>query len=924
MKKCHLLALALLAGYFAAQAGPVDQETAKVVGQQFVNTSFNKLRQQADLKLVYTGTSQRGVDCFYVFDVDQQGFVIVSADDRFRPIVGYSDEGAFETENPSPELMFYLDKIIEARMSPQAVLPDDAAEEWQALRSKGTPISRNRGKEADYLVQTKWNQNSPYNLYAPAASSGPDGRCYAGCGATAMSQVKKYWDHPARGTGSHGYYSSYGYLSVNFGQTQYQWDLMPNRLAASATQEQIEAVALLMYHCGVSVNMAFGPNGSGAFSDDVPAAIHQYFSYTNQTDHGYRNEYTLTRWKNKLKEQFDLGWPVYYSGYSDSGGHAFVCDGYDDNDLFHYNWGWGGSSDGWFVIDEIDYANWASAIFNFVPTNIYLYMPASPTNFTVESLGDTDFSAVLTWNNPTVTIHGDNLTSIDQIVVTRNNKVIQVFENVAPGQEMSFTDQFLPTVVDYAVYAVVNGAKSGKAVQRDIALGPSCTWTIEMDAPEGIGWSGASLSVIDGSGIEIAQLSPDTEGKTAQIAMPLGRISFLWNGPTQVVNHISFTVYNVDGERMMGFEGPTNKLKDGLLYQSYNSCSANEPADAPHDLRISFRNSDVLLQWDTVGDTPVSFFVYRDNVLYDIVRETSYVDVNASDRFHSYYVTSFDGELESAPTSTCNIQPFSDLPAPSNFRYEIVNQNRVKLFWDAPDTEEEICYEIYYRKLGEDFSHYKTVYEPNCTVSMVVLPWNIYEYAVCTYYEATGLESAYASTSVDPTKYYLEVNRSLIPIHLDYDAMEDGVTLTWTPSLVATRYALYRNGVMLTDQLTEATYFDATAPQGQACCYQVVGMNDDLVSNPSFKVCVDWASTDIDEAVEDAVKVAPNPVAHQLRITAGESFSLIVYNALGQRVHHRESAESTLLLDVASWPAGLYFLNLTSTTGTRVVKVVKE
>lgn len=924
MKKYLLLALPILVGGFAAKAAQVDVETAKTVGRQFAATSFNNLREEPQLRLVYTGTSVRGEDCFYVFDVDKTGFVIVSADDRFRPIVGYSDEGVFETENPSPELMFYLDKIIEARISPQAVLPDDAAQEWQSLRAKGLPTSRNGGKDAQYLCQTKWNQNAPYNLYAPQASSGPGGRCYAGCVATAMSQLMKYWDHPAAGTGSHGYYSSYGYLSANFGNTQYRWDLMPNRLAGSATDEQIEAVALLMYHCGVSINMAFSPNGSGAFSDDVPEAIQHYFSYTNQTDHGYRDEYSLNQWKNKLKQQFDLGWPVYYSGYSNSGGHAFVCDGYDDNDLFHYNWGWGGSSDGWFVIDEIDYANWASAIFNFVPTDIYLYMPASPTNFTVESLGDTDFTAVLSWNNPSQTIHGQAINSLDQVVVARNGKVIQVFENVAPGQAMSYTDHFLPTVVDYEVYAIVNSAKSGKAVQKGIALGPSCTWTAEMSAPEGQAWGGGSISVLDGSGIEIAHFSPESGKKNVQFDVPLGRISFYWNAPTALVDPMQFDVYDTEGNRVFGFQGHSKYLKEGLLYRSYNSCSSSEAANPPRDLRVSFRNQDVLLQWDNESELPTAFFVYRDGVLFDMVRENSYLDVDASDSFHSYFVTAFDGETETAPSATCNIQPVSTVPAPTNFRYEIVNQNRVKLFWDAVDSDEEVCYMLYSRTNGKAFNNFKSVYATQYAITMTAWPWEIYDLAVTAYYESSGIESAFGSTSEDPSKFFLEMNKSLIPTHLGYDAMEDGVTLVWTPAIMANRYAVYRNGVLLSDQVTEASYFDGTAPFNQPCCYQVVGMNDYLVSNPSFKVCVDWSSTDLNESSTETVTVSPNPVSHQLNIAAEGLMSLSVYNHLGQLIEQRKTQENSVVLDADSWSAGLYLIHITSATGTKVVKVVKE
>ena len=144
--------------------------------------------------------SSRDEVCFYAFNVGQEGFVIVSADDRFRPIVGYSDEGPFATENPSPELMFYLDRIIEARTSRNAVVFDNTADEWQSVMSTGRLLSRNGGRAVDYICTTKWNQDSPYNLYAPEAGSGPGGRCYAGCVATAMSQVMKRWDHPMKGT----------------------------------------------------------------------------------------------------------------------------------------------------------------------------------------------------------------------------------------------------------------------------------------------------------------------------------------------------------------------------------------------------------------------------------------------------------------------------------------------------------------------------------------------------------------------------------------------------------------------------------------------------------------------------------------------------------------------------------------------------
>ena len=921
MKKYLHLAIALLALVNGALAHPVDLETAQKAGRQFALTSFNNMRQQPELQWVYTGASERGAACFHVFNVDQSGFVIISADDRFRPVVGYSDEGVFDTKDPSPELMYYLDRIIEARTSPDAVLPEGAEADWQALLSGGKMRSRNEGRAAQYLCQTKWNQNSPYNYYSPAASSGPGGRCYAGCVATAMSQLMKYWDHPANGTGSHGYYSSYGYLSANFGQTQYQWELMPNRLGSN--QEQIEAVALLMYHCGVAVNMAFSPNGSGAFSDDVPAAIRNYFSYTNQTLHRYRDEFTLVQWQNRLKEQFDLGWPVYYCGYSDSGGHAFVCDGYDDNDLFHFNWGWGGSSDGWFVIDEIDYANWSSAIFNFVPSHVYQYSPAQPSDFTVETLGDSEFTAVLHWTNPSQTIHGSNLTTLDRMVLTRNGRIIQTFENAAPGQAMTYTDHFLPSVVRYAVYGVSHDAKGAEVVEQGVALGPSTYWTVEMSAPDAEGWKGGGITVRDGMGVEIATLSPNALDVTATLPMPIGPVSFYWNPSTAAAEPIHFAFFDAQGNRVTGFEGSTKNLKGGLFYQSFNAFSSEETLSAPRNLTASFRNNDVLLQWEC-ADNPLSFFVYRDGLLYDVVHENSYLDADATGALHHYHITAFNGTVESDPSVACNIQAASSLPAPMNFRYEIVNQNKVNFLWDAPQTDEtELYYNLYRRAPGEEFQVVKTLSSTHYNQTIISWEWGLYDMAVSALYP-TG-ESAFAPIQADPSRYYLEVNKTEIPMHLGCDVMPEGVTLNWLPAIMANRYAVYRNGVLLSDQVTEPSYFDGTVQHGQAYRYQVVGMNDYLVSNPSNTAELDWASEQIDEAGQEGqVTVSPNPVADLLNVSAFGLREVSVYNQLGQRIRCQQTEGDVLRLDVNDLATGLYFLCVSTDSGATVVKFVKN
>ena len=922
MKKLTVLFIAFMLCMASAMAGPVDVEKAQLAGKNFVASTFSNLRQDAELQLVYTGVADRGEPCFYVFNVGDRGFVILSADDRFRPITGYSDEGPFATENRSPELDFYLEKIIEARTSPDVVLYADAANEWKALLNGEKPFSRNRGKEAFYLCETKWNQNYPYNLYAPEASSGPGGHCYAGCVATAMSQVMRYWCHPTQGSGSHSYYSSYGTLSANFGATTYDWDHMPYHINSASPTEDIEAIALFMYHCGVSVDMGFSPTGSGAYSDDVPYSIQHYFGYANQSENLYRYSYTLNGWKQLLKEQFDLGWPVYYSGYSDSGGHAFVCDGYDDNDLFHFNWGWGGSSDGWFVVDEIDYNNWAAAVVNYVPTHVYQYMPEEPYNVTVESLGDSQFSAQLSWNNPSVTIHGEALSSLEKVVVCRNGKPIHTFTEVAPGQAMSYTDHYLPTAVNYSVYAVANMAKSVVAHLDKVLLGPTCPWIITMTSSDPEGWKDNYITVSDGKGAEIMQLSATSASETQTIHMPFGNISFSWKRMLDAVENITFEIKNADQTVMTSYDSPSTSMKNGLFYRSSNSCHVGEKLTAPTNLRAQFRDSDVELHWDMDAPSDYSFFIYRDGLLYDISNESSYIDETPGDGFHHYYITAYNGSVESDPSNYCNVQSESDCLAPTNLRSEIISENKFILKWDAPQASGLSGYYIYRRVNGGEFARVKSTSSKTYEATISTLPQEVYEYVVSAYYAQSHCESAYASTKANPNLNFIEINHTIIPMHLDTDVNEDGVKLVWLDALMAETYSVYRNGTLLADGVTGDSYLDTSATEGNNYCYTVVGHNSLLTSNPSNEVCVDWATMGV-EGDKETVSVYPNPANERVSISASGLKHVAVLNLLGQVVMAKDVDEDLAIVELSGLKSGAYFIQVATETGSTTVKFVK-
>lgn len=926
MKRYNLLLMVMLGCMVGLQARPVDAEQAKRVGQQFVRANFNSEAKSDALQLVYTGVSSRNEVCFYAFNVGQEGFVIVSADDRFRPIVGYSDEGPFATENPSPEAMFYLDKIIEARTSRKAVLLDNTAEEWQSVMTTGRLLSRNGGRGVDYLCTTKWNQDSPYNFYAPAASGGPGGRCYAGCVATAMSQVMKYWDHPQKGTGSHSYYCyGYGSQSANFGNTTYDWEHMPDRLGG-ASQQEIEAVALLMYHCAVAVDMNFAPDGSGANSWDVPRAIRQYFSYSNQASLEGRDEYTLSDWQNMLKEQFDLGWPVYYSGFSDSGGHAFVCDGYTDDDLFHYNWGWGGSSDGWFVIDEIDFSGWAQAIINYVPSDVYTYMPQEPTDLEVVSLGDFDYSATLSWTNPTHNIHNSALSSIDQIVITRDGKIIHTIENATPGANMSYTDHYMPTYVKYGVYAVVHNAKSKVAVDEGVVLGPSCVWRIDMTSDNAAGWDNGYLSFVNDAGVEVAQITAYAATYSSNVELPLGRVSMYFNKPAAAIEKISFDLKDEAGNTVVSYEGGSNDLNRGLFFIVNNSCGDEANHQTPSHLTATSNGASVQLAWTAPTGDVNHYYVYRDNLLYAVAQEAGYTD-DEGQGFHSYYVSSVNEYGESDHSNCVNVYVSQSCEAPANMRYEMTAPAKVKVMWDAPQDESVTGYMLYRRVKGEEFKRIKLLTKTFHVDNLSAQPDERYEYAVTAYYQSNDCESGYAKAEANGSMRFIEVNKSIVPQHLSVHNEGDEVALYWQEASMALGYNVYRNGEKIAENLTEPAYIDSNVNSQQSYTYTVTGYTDLFESSPSNEASVDWTTLSEETIGNPSVVVYPNPTHDILMVetslAASEQMECRVYNALGQEVMRQTAADRQMSLNLKTLPDGTYFIKVVTAHESQTLRVVK-
>ncbi len=362
-KRILTLMLLLLTATFVAEANPVDMRTAREVAVKFMNANSEvPLRGTYDLRLVKTYNISRGDAAFYVFNTPN-GFVMVSADDCATPILGYSKEGQFDVDNIPIQLQHYLQDFVEQiAYGIENHLEADAsrARQWELVRTIGR-LTNNRANDAvEPLVTSLWHQNSPYSMYTP-------NNCVAGCVAIAMAQVMNYWEWPVQGTGEHSYVWNGQTLSANFGETIYDWDNILDSYGSQATQEQREAVGTLVYHCGVSVDMYYGSAISIAMLRT--SSLINYFNYSDEMSFESRDNYSEASWKAKLKDCLSLGRPLYYDGYRDESyrdGHAFVCDGYDSNDLFHLNWGWGGGGS-YYALEAISYNCHQAAVFNMHP-----------------------------------------------------------------------------------------------------------------------------------------------------------------------------------------------------------------------------------------------------------------------------------------------------------------------------------------------------------------------------------------------------------------------------------------------------------------------------------------------------------------------------------------------------------------------------
>ena len=371
-KRIMLLASIVTLFVASVYATPVDPNRAIHVAEQFMPSQPSHKKNakgtpQQMSEVVYTHyMPQSGRPAIYVVNING-GFALISADDVAHPVLGYNYGKPWPTnvDSIAPSVKGFLDDLA-AQMEAASEHPQDAATAAEWTQPRRSPNRAPRRTAADPslpdsvgpLLTTTWDQGQYYNAMCPMDQNAPygyDGHVPTGCVATAMAQIIKYWGDrdTIRTRGIHSYDCNYGNLRVNYDSTSYDFAHMPNQLSAQSTQQEIDAVAKLMYECGVAVNMGYGTWESGTNIYDIRSALVNNFRFSSHIQYAEKNRMRESDWVETISKELANERPVLYSGSGNSGGHMFVCDGYKNDEFFHFNFGWNGRGDGWFLLNSI-------------------------------------------------------------------------------------------------------------------------------------------------------------------------------------------------------------------------------------------------------------------------------------------------------------------------------------------------------------------------------------------------------------------------------------------------------------------------------------------------------------------------------------------------------------------------------------------
>lgn len=344
MKKTFTFILVLLFLATSIFAGPIDQEKAFEIASSFWNSN-PKLKKGVQLQPVHADKASKAPSRdnttandaqYYIFSSSNNcGFVIVSGDDKLAPIVGYSDNG--NSEEMPPALVEWLAEY------------SSYVNDVRAGVVEPTKTTATAGTRIEPMLKTSWNQSSPYNNKCPEVNGQ---KTPTGCTATAMAQIMKFHEWPEKATRNVTWTSNITGETENVDLTShsYRWGDMLEHYRNGYTPKQADAVAQLMIDIGKAIQSSYSPSGTGSSDIFVSHALVNVFDYSPETRVIRRSEYTYEEYVSIIRENLEARQPLLYSGHSQSygSGHAFVCDGIDENNLLHIDWGWDGAYNGYF------------------------------------------------------------------------------------------------------------------------------------------------------------------------------------------------------------------------------------------------------------------------------------------------------------------------------------------------------------------------------------------------------------------------------------------------------------------------------------------------------------------------------------------------------------------------------------------------
>ena len=345
----NIVLLVCLAVMGSAWAATINESQARTIAARFMAThAIPSTSLRTAHKAPLTGTVAPGSDkaAYYVFSSSSRGYVIVAGDDRVPAVLGYSDTGNFDPMDIPAPMQEWLDGY---------------AAQIEAIACGAVPELRTTTREAiSPMLNVNWGQGMPYNVLLPHINGSENAHAYVGCVAVAMAQIMSYWQYPARPTKTIPGYTSnsgktYAVTMPSLSPIDFDWENMQNTYYTNdSTSTECMAVANLMRYSTTAMQSSFGLTSTGSYTRNIPAKLIEYFGYKNSAHYVYRENFTTQGWEDLIYNELAEGRPVAYGGNKQSAGHAFICDGYDGEGLFHINWGWAGKSNGYFLLNLLN------------------------------------------------------------------------------------------------------------------------------------------------------------------------------------------------------------------------------------------------------------------------------------------------------------------------------------------------------------------------------------------------------------------------------------------------------------------------------------------------------------------------------------------------------------------------------------------